>query len=210
MPILATAEYLEVRGGCVCVMKYGYFAIDINYFEVIGEFDGLADVLVRAIRVFLSNGFCPKRTYLFGFSLGARIAMYAASRVRAEHPFERLDLCDPAGFGFDGHREHTSFRIQGLADCVNCVHTSSFFGTRERRCDCDWILGECGKKQVAAMGGIADSHKLCTQFWIESFTHRFPAVRADEAKCGHDPRAVKRLADDENGPYYLGYQEDVW
>lgn len=198
-----------MRGGTVVVMKYGYFAIDLNYFEVIGEFDGIADVLVRALHTFLDAGFCPRRTYLFGFSLGARLSMYGASRVQPEHRFEKMDLCDPAGFGFDGHPEHTNFQIIGLADRVNCVHTSRFFGTRERRCDCDWMLGDCGQKQCASEGGIADSHKLCTQFWISAFDHPFPAVPGDEEKCGVDRRAVRKLSDERHAQYYLGYNEDV-
>lgn len=199
-----------MRGGCVCVMKFGYYAVDLNYFEVISEFDGIADVLARAIRTFLHFGFEPQRTYMFGFSLGARLSMYAASRAKPAHPFERMDMCDPAGFGFDNHREHTNFAIRGLAKCVNCMHTSSFFGTRERRCDSDWLLGDCGKKQAAGLSGVADSHKLCTQFWIESFKHRFPAVPLDEKKCGPDPRAVASLVDATGGHIHMGYNEGVW
>lgn len=186
-------------------MKYGYYALNINYFEVIRNFDGIADVLSRAIRCFLAAGFKALLTYMFGFSLGARLAMYAAAHL-APIVIAQLDCCDPAGFGFDGHKEHTNFEVSGSALLVSCMHTSTFFGTRERRCDIDWNLGECGKRQVAA-AGVADSHKLCTQFWNAAFVNDFPAVQCNECKCGRDARAVRVSADNAEG-YFMGYQEE--
>lgn len=192
-------------------MKYGYYALDSNYFEVLREFDSVASVLTTAIRSFLLAGFQARRTYLFGFSMGARVAVYAASQLKNETAstdpndlLEQIDCCDPAGYGFDGTAEHSGFQIVGLAKRVTCLHTSCFFGTSERRCDYDWNLGECGKHQPAAKS-LTDSHKLCTRFWIAAFQHKFPAVAADAEKCGVDHRAVKKVADS-NGPYCFGYQ----
>lgn len=192
------------------MMRYGYYALDMNYFEVVRDFDGIAAVLAVAIRHCIGAGFAAIRTYLFGFSLGARACLYAASKLRPEHQLEQLDLCDPAGYGFDGHTEHSNFDYTDLAQRVSCMHTSSFFGTSERRCDFDWNMGECGTHQVAAVG-LTDSHKLCPMFWNAAFRNRFPAVSGESLDCPALDTDVT-VTTSGNGtaaasPYFMGYKE---
>lgn len=205
------ADYLEFRGGCICVMKYGYYALDTNYLEVVRDFDGIAAVLTVAIKACIGAGFDALRIYLFGFSLGSRVCLYAASKLPKQTVLEQMDLCDPAGYGFDGHPEHNDFDYTNLAQRVCCMHTSRFFGTSERRCDVDWNLGECGTHQVAAVG-ISDSHKLCTMFWNSAFRNRFYAVSGSSLDCPALETDVTLPGDGNSSTsrYYMGYKDQLY
>lgn len=58
-------------------------------------------------------------------------------------------VCEPAGPGFDAHPGnaeplHVAYHSQ-------CFHTDAGnYGTSDRSCHQDWILGECGNRQAAA------------------------------------------------------------
>lgn len=55
-------------------------------------------------------------------------------------------MCEPAGPGFDGMKnsDPTTAAISS-----QCIHTASGgYGTRERLCHQNWLMGNCGERQV--------------------------------------------------------------
>ncbi|EDS42481.1 triacylglycerol lipase [Culex quinquefasciatus] len=59
----------------------------------------------------------------------------------------RIDVCDPAGPGFDGPDTPLSILDPKLAARnVQCIHTS-LLGTTRRSCHQNWNMGNCGLRQ---------------------------------------------------------------
>ena len=90
-----------------------------------------------------AEGFDPKKGFMFGFSLGARVVI-EAGRNFGEKKIPEIDVCDPAGPGFDDYK----FDPRLSAENVQCIHTSSDKGTK-RKSDCNqnWLMGNCGESQ---------------------------------------------------------------
>jgi hypothetical protein len=96
-------------------------------------------------------------------------------------------VCDLAGPSFDFIYTKDP---QKAAKNVQCIHTSYFFGTEQRKCHQDWIMGQCGLCQPATNDvfaffcetiGKCDedeklfSHNICPYFYNIAFTHDFIA-----------------------------------
>lgn len=60
------------------------------------------------------------------------------------------------------------------ATSVQCIHTSTDYGTSRRVCHKDWLMGYCGWFQFAA--GTKSSHGLCPEFYNAAFWFDFPAI----------------------------------
>lgn len=55
-------------------------------------------------------------------------------------------VCEPAGPGFDGSKNADP---KMAAINSQCIHTASGgYGTRERACHQNWLMGNCGESQV--------------------------------------------------------------
>lgn len=55
-------------------------------------------------------------------------------------------VCEPAGPGFDGSKTADP---KMAAINSQCIHTASGgYGTRERACHQNWLMGNCGESQV--------------------------------------------------------------
>lgn len=87
---------LKFRGGCVFFMDYFKYANVSDYYQLATKekFDGISALLVRKLtQIGIGN---LDRMYGFGFSFGSRLLPDAAMKIGFQ-PFNRMDLCDPAG-----------------------------------------------------------------------------------------------------------------
>lgn len=111
-----------------------------------------------------------------------------------------ISACDLAGPLFVADDITKDFKK--AAKNVQCIHTSTEFGTKARKCSQDWLMGICGIYQPAAKPWMKEkSHALCNEFYINSFDFDFIAY--DKYNCPN--------ADDVNGlpyQYKMGYMED--
>ncbi|XP_039440031.1 pancreatic lipase-related protein 2-like [Culex pipiens pallens] len=164
------------RPGCVMVMHYANNSHTIDYFgELLPHFDKLANVLAAHLRRMESIGFDPAKGHIFGFSMGAQLALEGSRRFGLQK-INRIDACDPAGPGFDTVPENMLLDPKQAARQVQCIHTSANFGTRRRDCHISWNMGNCGRDQVAARPFPKGSHGLCPYFYNSAFAHRFHPV----------------------------------
>lgn len=77
-------------------------------------------------------------------------------------------MCDPAGPGFDVHPSNIEPRAVAIHS--QCMHTdSSGYGTSDRCCHQDWILGDCGITQTAAGYNFLLRHAVLILFFIFNF-----------------------------------------
>ncbi|XP_055539950.1 lipase member H-like [Wyeomyia smithii] len=163
------------RGGCIMFMSYGETGNQMDYFgDLVPHFEELANNLTNHYRRLEAFGFDPADGFVFGFSFGSQVAIQSGINYGA-NKLGRIDACEPAGPGFDGNSQRSSMDPTQAAKRVQCIHTSSNYGTSKRNCHVDWDMGECGKSQIAAGPFPKGSHGLCPYFYISAFTHNFYA-----------------------------------
>ncbi|KAJ6646793.1 Pancreatic lipase-related protein 2 [Pseudolycoriella hygida] len=163
------------RHGCIVCMDYSYFSKSSNYYSLVRNFNGIASVLANKLKYFQSISFDPDNMYLFGFSFGGQLVLESARRF-GKMLIKQIDVCDPAGPGFDNNILHSRNSPRKSAKNVQCIHTSSSKGTRKRDCHQNWNMGNCGNSQVASGPRPLGSHGLCPYFYNNAFQHRFPAI----------------------------------
>ncbi|XP_058454946.1 pancreatic lipase-related protein 2-like [Malaya genurostris] len=169
------------RRGCVMFMSYANDNRKLDYFgELVPYFKYLANELYTHLRRLESIGFDPATGYMFGFSFGAHLAIEAGRRLGLKK-LERLDVCDPAGPGFDSDGEYSLLDPREAAKRVQCIHTSTKYGTSRRNCHTNWSMGNCGKDQPGAGKYPKGSHGLCPHFYNSAFEHDFYAVPKPDA-----------------------------
>ncbi|XP_050093943.1 lipase member H-like [Anopheles aquasalis] len=161
------------RKGCIICADYSPIASNIDYFTVVQQVDGIARTIEKKVRQLFTYGMTPAKGMLYAFSLGAPIA-FQTGRNLAPLKLSRIDACDPVGVGFDLNTTYTALNILDTATNVQCIHTSSDYGTTRRVCQKDWLMGYCGWFQYAA--GIKTSHGLCPDFYNAAFWVDFPAI----------------------------------
>lgn len=79
-----------------------------------------------------------------------------------------MDLCDPAGPGFD-----VNAAVMPAAKNVACINTSNDKGTSVYNCHQNFRMGNCGKTQAAAGSYPLGSHGLCPFFYNLAFKNDF-------------------------------------
>lgn len=86
----------DVRGGCVLFMDYSKYSIG-DYGLLVSYFKFITEALVNQLTLLEMHGFSPDRTFMFGFSYGAHLAMEAAFRYGPRR-ISRVDGKDSVGF----------------------------------------------------------------------------------------------------------------
>ncbi|XP_055590953.1 uncharacterized protein LOC129743036 [Uranotaenia lowii] len=152
------------RRGCIMVM--------------LPNFDRLTNALVTFIRRLLSLGFESNRGFLFGFSYGAQMVLEAGRRL-GDQKLARIDVCEPAGAGFDGNLTYNSLDMKSAANAVQCIFTSLISSTVNRTsCHINWHMGTCGFNQPAEKNYFElGSHGLCPYFYNSAFDNPFVAMK---------------------------------
>lgn len=115
----------------------------------------------------------------------------------------KFQACDPAGPYFDNDSVYSKLNPKDAALHVQCIHTSSDYGTLQRSCNIDWLMGECGLNQIAATYPPFGNHGLCPYFYNFAFENRFFAVPRPDA-CPADNHAYLPYTGIKN--HYMGYQ----
>ncbi|XP_037034172.1 pancreatic triacylglycerol lipase-like [Bradysia coprophila] len=163
------------RHGCIVCMDYSIFSMNSNYYALVRDFNGIANVLTKKLKDFQALSFVPNNIYMFGFSFGAQLVLEAGRRF-GKKLIKQIDVCDPAGPGFDNNILHSRNSPRNSAQNVQCIHTSANKGTRKRDCHQNWNMGNCGNTQAAAGPRPLGSHGLCPYFYTTAFQHRFLAI----------------------------------
>ncbi|XP_055384191.1 uncharacterized protein LOC129613896 [Condylostylus longicornis] len=176
------------RGGCIMCMDYGFIARIPHYFMLAKHVHKIAWMLTHQLNQLEHKGFIPEQGFIFGFSLGGRIAI-EAGRLFGSGRIGEIDTCDMAGPGFDLHGPPDS---KEAALNVQCIHTSSDKGTKTRDCHQNWNMGNCGRTQVAAGNPPLGSHGLCPTFYNAAFDHPFYAEEFPK-QCNITGKKVKRF-----------------
>lgn len=149
----------------------------IGFFNLVSKFDSISDVLLKKLHQFVRDGFDPANGFVFGFSVGAQLAINAgrdfrgklnaidgkklfASSSHADTNMLKRKIwfdpllnvaCDPAGPGFYPNPLYQARGSPKLAARnVQTIHTSPEFGTLERDSHQDWLMGICGIDQPGA------------------------------------------------------------
>ncbi|XP_055905986.1 pancreatic lipase-related protein 2 [Eupeodes corollae] len=172
---------LEIyRGGCIICMDYEIAASIPHYLMLTHHANILSNILKEKLDELEFRGYHPRNGYVFGFSLGARIAIRAGTMFGYQRLGE-IDACDMAGPGFDWFDR---FKPTAAAKNVQCIHTSKSKGTLSRNCHQNWNMGVCGMYQVGSAilpgTGTLTSHGLCHRFYNAAFTNNFYAEHVPE------------------------------
>ncbi|CAG9808811.1 unnamed protein product [Chironomus riparius] len=187
----------EYRGGCIIFMDYSNHSIDRDYFNLVRKFGPISSVLIRKLDQLNNQGFDDKNMFMYGFSFGAQLSIYAGMSF-GKNRIAEMDLCDPAGPGFVLAFE---LRPTFAAKNVQCIHTSSAKGTMKRNCHQDWLMGKCGRSQDAAGIFPRGSHGLCPKFYNSAFTNNFYATE-NMYRC-----PSRRVAVNVPKNFKMGYME---
>uniref|UniRef100_A0A904A6K7 Lipase domain-containing protein n=1 Tax=Anopheles quadriannulatus TaxID=34691 RepID=A0A904A6K7_ANOQN len=173
--VLALRDNLhQHRGGCVACMDYSAFSSG-GYGGLVGAFRDIRDVLMHFLQQLRYEGVQFGRTFVFGFSFGAQLALDVGSRIGGQE-LEAIDTCDMAGPGFDSDRAFKVMDFRNAAKNVQCVHTSIDKGTKfPNKCHQNWRMGQCGLRQAAAGPPPLGSHGLCPVFYNLAFKYQFLA-----------------------------------
>ena len=164
------SQFLKHRGGCVYFMDYTYYGDVFNYFKLVSHFDGVADILTKKFKQIENFD----RQFCFGFSFGSRLCVEAGIRI-GNQKIPRMDLCDPAGPGFDGLYYKDP---QLAAKNVACINTSNLKGTQSYVCHQNYRMGNCGWSQPGDGWGFGlDSHDLCPMFYNAAFDNKFKPMK---------------------------------
>lgn len=84
----------DVRGGCVLFMDYSKYSIG-DYGLLVSYFKSITEALVNQLMFLETLGYSPERTFMFGFSYGAHLAMEAGFRYGPR----RISRIDGKGCG---------------------------------------------------------------------------------------------------------------
>ncbi|KAG5668494.1 hypothetical protein PVAND_016433 [Polypedilum vanderplanki] len=161
------AEFLKLRGNCVFFMDYSNYSV-LWYFSLTPHFYQISTVLTEKVKN-IAN-YKPNHVAMFGFSFGARLVTNTGiSLYKTGIRLEKIYACEPAGPGFGDYYENAMV----AADNVQCIHTSSNYGTTFYNCHQNWRLGNCGWNQPGARSFPFGSHGLCPYFFLESFKTDF-------------------------------------
>ncbi|KAG4068895.1 hypothetical protein HA402_005043 [Bradysia odoriphaga] len=68
------------RHGCIVCMDYSVFSMNSNYYSLVRDFNGIANVLTKKLKDFQALSFVPNNIYMFGFSFGAQLVLEAGRR----------------------------------------------------------------------------------------------------------------------------------
>ncbi|XP_055856125.1 uncharacterized protein LOC129919295 [Episyrphus balteatus] len=192
---------LEIyRGGCIICMDYELAASLPHYLMLTHHVNILAQILKDKLVELELRGYDPSNGYIFGFSLGARMAIRAGT-IYGYQRLGELDACDMAGPGFDWFDK---FDPTVAAKNVQCIHTSKDKGTLSRNCHQNWNMGVCGMYQYASgiLPGTLSSHGLCTRFYNAAFSNNFYAEHVPE-QCN----LVSTVPQTWPHNYKMGYME---
>lgn len=168
------AQFLRHRGGCVFFIDYSKFANAPNYFNLVSHFEGISRVLTNKMRQ-IGNF---DRQYCFGFSFGSRLCIDAGINI-GNQQISNMDLCDPAGPGFDRTKFAKDPKL--AAKNVACINTSVDKGTKVYNCHQNFRMGRCGNSQAAEGPRPMGNHGLCPYFYNEAFDYKF--VPSNFYKC---------------------------
>lgn len=163
---------LKHRGGFVCVVDYRVYTLNPWFlFSINADFKPIAAVISKKIQA-IGNF---DRFFFYGHSLGARIAVEVGA-TGAKAQIAQMDLCDPAGPGFDFF-ETTTGPTQAAKN-VQCIHTTNLLGTGVYNCDHDWRMGnDCGFGQT---WDGERSHNICNDYYNAAFDRDFlPLAKSD-------------------------------
>lgn len=160
------AQFLLHRGGCVFAVDYSKYANVSNYFSLVTHFEGISALITRKLKQIGSYD----RQFCFGFSFGSRLCVDAGINI-GNRSIARMDLCDPAGPGFDGIMRGRDPKL--AAKNVACINTSTDKGTVIYNCHQNFRMGHCGSWQAAAGPKPMGNHGLCPFFYNEAFDHQF-------------------------------------
>lgn len=138
---------------------------------------------ITVIFEFFDLGFNPVNAHLFGFSFKAHVVFEGAYQY-GDKKVARVDGCDPACPLFPACAPSVRHAKDSGKD-VQCIHTSSDYGTTLRYCQKDIDMGRCGLSQDAASSPPLGSHGLCPIFYNNSFVYDFSLVpkATIEATC---------------------------
>ncbi|CAO1410455.1 unnamed protein product [Diamesa serratosioi] len=214
------SKLLQYRGGCIILVDYKYYSNIPNvppldtYFPMIANFSKISNVLTKKLKNLEAEGFNPDNVFMYGHSLGARLVIDAAANFGKKR-IKEIDVCDPAGPGFDYYNYQVPKNPQDAAKNIQCIHTSSNFGTTVYNCHQDWRMGVCGAYQVGAHDRsfyycllykicstpeALGSHGLCNQFYLNAFEVDFVSDN-----CYNCPS--NRAATNLPAKYKMGYME---
>ncbi|KAL9702401.1 hypothetical protein quinque_005919 [Culex quinquefasciatus] len=197
------SNLIEYRGGCVICMDFSKYAVTEDYFGgLVPHFYRVVDTLTWKLRELEGRGFDPASGHMFGFSFGAQAAIEAGRRFGLGK-LGRLDVCEPAGPGFDSDGTFSVLNPRLAARNVQCIHTSAEFGTFRRDCHQNWMMGNCGRSQLAAGPFPKGNHGLCPYFYNSAFRNEFRAT-AKRPEC-----FSFRAAADWPPTFRMGYLSDV-
>lgn len=153
---------------------YSKDSTQLGYLDLILNFDRISDVLLKKLNQFERDGFDPSNGFVFGFSMGAQLAINTGRRFHGKldaidgklyfivscvlsKPLCTLILifsylaCEPAAPGFYPNPFYQSRGSPKLAaKNVQTIHTSINYGSLERDSHQDWLMGNCGADQPGA------------------------------------------------------------
>lgn len=85
-------NFSKYRRGCIFVVDYSTFSNVQNYFELVGNFKGISEVILKKIQQ-IGNF---DRQLCFGFSFGSRLCI-EIGLLLGNQTLKQMDLCEPAG-----------------------------------------------------------------------------------------------------------------
>lgn len=195
-------NFLKYRGGCVIFMDYSYYSYKQNlnnYFGLVKKFHFISDILLQKLIQMEANGFKANNGFMFGFSFGAQLVLDAARRFGIQK-IPEINLCDPAGPGFDLRPGRKDPKLS--AKNVMCINTSTDKGTRFKDCHQNWLMGYCGIHQAARQPYPYGNHGLCPAFYNSAFEYDFLATQ------NHDNCNVNHNLASFPTNYTMGYRQE--
>lgn len=160
-------------------VDYSNFGTNPDYFHIVGtDFAPISKVIGKKL-VQIGN---YSRIFMFGFSFGARLVTEVGITT-ANGTIGRIDLCEPAGPGFDYTPLARNFTL--AAKIVTCISTSNDKGTTSYNlCPQSFRMGWCGWAQSAASVYPMGSHGLCPHIYNSAFNYSFvPNVALRKYGC---------------------------
>lgn len=145
------------------------------------NFVAIQSVITRKLQQLDELGFDPSKGHMFGFSFGSHLVLESAYQYGPKK-LGRVDVCDPAGPYFVSDSDSVMHAMDA-AVAVQCIHTCSTFGTRDRYCQKNINMGRCGHSQPASpFFAIASNHNFCPTFYINAFTNDFFLIPKEKVK----------------------------
>lgn len=189
-------------------VKCSYYGKNPAFATLVGQLDGIRTVLTNKLQQFSELGYNPDNFFLFGFSYGAHVVFEGAYNFGARK-VGRLDACEPAGPYFT---VLANIHATDSAKEVQCVHTSTDYGTPYRYCQKDVLLGNCGITQVSATSPPKMSHGMCPYLYNSTFENDFKLVTKTQMYYAtyYLCSAVKPEPDvSQMAPAYMGFRMDM-